>query len=196
MAKRRALILASTSIYRRELLARLRLPFESAAPQVEELAEPGEAPAATALRLAVLKARAVAARFGDAIIIGADQVASCDGARLGKPGSRDNAIRQLEFLSGRSADFDTAVCVLDASNGALRSRVVPCRVIFRALSRSQIESYVAREEPFDCAASAKSEGLGIALLERIDTADPTSLIGLPLIALTDLLAESGIAVLA
>jgi septum formation protein len=195
MAKRRALILASTSNYRRELLARLRLPFECVAPQVEELAEPGEAPEATALRLAVLKARAVAKRFGDAVIIGSDQVASCDGTRLGKPGTRDNAIRQLELLSGRSARFDTAVCVLDAASDALRARVVPCEVSFRTLSRSQIENYVAREAPFDCAASAKSEGLGIALLERIDTPDPTSLIGLPLIALTGLLAETGIAVL-
>jgi len=195
MAQRRALILASGSQYRRELLARLRLPFECVAPQVNEDPEPGEAPAATALRLAVIKARAVAQRFGDAVIIGSDQVASCEGTRLGKPGSRANAVGQLEYLSGRTADFDTAVSVLDAASGALRSRVVACQVTFRALSRGEIETYLDREQPYDCAGSAKSEGLGIALLARIRTDDPTALIGLPLIALTELLAESGIAVI-
>lgn len=195
MAQRRALILASTSNYRRELLQRLRMAFECVAPDVAEEAEPDESPAATALRLAILKARSVAPRFPGAIIIGSDQVASCEGERLGKPGNRANAIRQLEHLSGRVADFDTAVSVLDAATGALRSRVVPCRVAFRALSRPQIEAYLDREQPYDCAASAKSEGLGIALLARIETDDPSALIGLPLIALIDLLAESGVAVI-
>ncbi len=195
MAQSRELILASTSNYRRELLARLRLEFECVASHVAENAEPGEAPGTTALRLAVLKAKAVAPRFAHALIIGSDQVASCEGERLGKPGNRANAIRQLEYLSGKVADFDTAVCVLDAASGALRSRVVPCRVAFRTLGRSQIEIYVDREQPYDCAASAKSEGLGIALLARIQTDDPTSLIGLPLIALTGLLAEAGLPVL-
>ena len=196
MAQSRALILASTSNYRRQLLARLRLEFECAAPQVVEEPEPGEAPGATALRLAVLKARAVAPRFAGALIVGSDQVASCDGVRLGKPGNRANAIGQLEHLSGKVADFDTAVCVLDTSSAVLRSRVVPCRVRFHTLNRRQIEVYVDREQPYDCAGSARSEGLGIALLARIQTDDPTSLIGLPLIALTGLLAEAGLAVLA
>ena len=196
MAQSRALILASTSNYRRELLTRLRLEFECAAPQVVEEPEPSETPVATAARLAVLKARAVAPRFAGALIIGSDQVASCDGVRLGKPGDRANAIGQLERLSGKVADFDTAVCVLDTASGVLRSRVVPCRVAFRILNRSQIEAYVEREPPYDCAGSAKSEGLGIALLARIQTDDPTSLIGLPLIALTELLAEAGLPVLA
>ncbi|TAK53083.1 MAG: septum formation protein Maf [Betaproteobacteria bacterium] len=195
MAQRRELVLASSSQYRRELLARLRLRFECVAPEVNEDPEPGEAPAATALRLAVIKARAVAQRFGDAVIIGSDQVASCDGTRLGKPGSRANAIRQLEYLSARTADFDTAVSVLDAASGALRSRVVSCQVTFRTLGRREIEAYLDREQPYDCAGSAKSEGLGIALLARIRSDDPTALIGLPLIALTELLAESGIAVI-
>ena len=196
MAQSRALILASTSNYRRQLLARLRLEFECAAPQVVEEPEPGETPGATALRLAVLKARAVAPRFAGALIVGSDQVASCDGVRLGKPGNRATAIGQLEHLSGKVADFDTAVCVLDTASGVLRSRVVPCHVAFRALNRSQIEAYVDREQPYDCAGSAKSEGLGIALIARIQTDDPTSLIGLPLIALTGLLAEAGLPVLA
>jgi len=195
MAQRRALILASTSNYRRELLARLRLPFECVAPQVVEDPQPGETPADTALRLAVLKARSVAPRFPGAIIIGSDQVASCEGARLGKPGTRANALRQLEYLSGKTADFDTAVSVLDAASGAQRSRVVPCRVSFRLLERDQIEAYLDLEQPYDCAGSAKSEGLGIALLARIQSEDPTALIGLPMIALTELLAESGVAVL-
>lgn len=195
MAQRRAIILASTSNYRRQLLARLRLPFECVAPQVAEDAEPEETPAATALRLAILKAKSVAQHFPGAIIIGSDQVASCDGVRLGKPGNRANAIRQLEHLSGRTAAFDTALCVLDAASGVERSRVVSCRVAFRALTRNQIETYLDHEQPYDCAGSAKSEGLGIALLARIQSDDPTALIGLPLIALTELLADSGVAVL-
>ncbi|OFZ97564.1 MAG: septum formation protein Maf [Betaproteobacteria bacterium RIFCSPLOWO2_02_67_12] len=196
MAQSRSIVLASTSNYRRALLARLRVEFECAAPQVAESVEPGETPATAALRLAVLKARAVAPRFAGALIVGSDQVASCDGVRLGKPGHRANAIRQLEHLSGKVAEFATAVCVLDAATGVLLSRLVPCRVTFRPLGRAQIEAYVDREQPYDCAGSAKSEGLGIALLARIETDDPTSLVGLPLIALTELLAEAGLPVLA
>lgn len=196
MEQRREIVLASTSRYRRELLARLGLEFVCAAPGVPETAEPGERPAALALRLSVLKARAVAPLFGRALIIGSDQVASCEGRQIGKPGNRENAIAQLEFLKGKTVDFDTAVSVLDAASGELRSRVVPCRVEFRDLSRRQIEAYVDRERPFDCSASAKAEGLGIALLARIQTDDPTSLIGLPLIALTELLAEAGLPVIA
>lgn len=195
MATHRRIILASGSSYRRELLGRLGLQFESASPEIDETALPGEAPSDTALRLSVLKARALCGRFVDAVIIGSDQVASCGDLRLDKPGNRENAIRQLEYMSGRTAAFDTAVSVLDARSGAVRSRVVPCRVTLRRLTRAQIEAYLEREQPYDCAGSAKAEGLGIALIARIDTEDPTSLIGLPLIALTELLEEAGVPVL-
>jgi len=195
MEQSRKLVLASASRYRRELLARLGLQFECASANVDEAPLPGEGSAGTATRLAALKARAVAPRFADALIIGSDQVASCNGVRLGKPGDHATALRQLSGLSGRQADFDTAVCVLDTANDAIRSRSVPCRVTFRELTRAQIEAYLRREQPYDCAGSAKSEGLGIALIARIETRDPTSLVGLPLIALTDLLAASGMPVI-
>jgi len=195
MASHQRIVLASGSSYRRELLGRLGLPFECAAAEIDEAALSGESPAETALRLSVSKARAVAVRFADALVIGSDQVASCDGVRLDKPGNRDNAIRQLRQMSGRTALFDTAVSVLDGERGAPRSRLVPCRVTFRALTHSQIDAYLEREQPYDCAGSAKAEGLGIALIARIETEDPTALIGLPLIALTELLAEAGVPVL-
>ena len=195
MEQSRKLVLASASRYRRELLARLGLQFECASANVDESPLPGEGSAGTATRLAALKARAVAPRFADALIIGSDQVASCNGVRLGKPGDHATALLQLSGLSGRQADFDTAVCVLDTANDAIRSRSVPCRVTFRELTRAQIEAYLRREQPYDCAGSAKSEGLGIALIARIETQDPTSLVGLPLIALTDLLAASGMPVI-
>ncbi|MGH8706423.1 MAG: Maf family protein [Burkholderiales bacterium] len=192
----RRLVLASSSKYRRALLERLGLPFECAPPGADESPLAGEAPAQTALRLAQMKARSLAARFPDALIIGSDQVASCDGARLDKPGTHANALRQLTALSGKTASFDTAVAVLDAASGKLRARSVPCRVTFRDLTHAQIEAYLRREQPYDCAGSAKSEGLGIALIASMETEDPTSLIGLPLIALTDLLTESGFPVIA
>jgi len=195
MPSPRRIVLASTSRYRRALLERLGLPFECADPQADESALAGETPRATALRLAEEKARAVALRHPQDLIIGADQVASCDGMRLDKPGNHDNAVRQLTALSGRTADFDTAVAVLDAKSGKLSSRVVGCRVTFRFLSAPQIERYLQLEQPYDCAGSAKAEGLGVALIERIETDDPTSLIGLPLIALTELLAQAGAPVL-
>ena len=188
-------MLASTSSYRRALLARLGVPFECADPQADESALPGEAPAATAMRLAQAKAQAVAPRYPQALVIGSDQVASCDGMRLDKPGNHDNAVRQLTAMSGRTASFDTAVAVLDAISGNLAVRVVNCRVTFRALSMPQIERYLRLEQPYDCAGSAKTEGLGITLIERIDTEDPTALIGLPLIALTELLAQADAPVL-
>ena len=191
----RRIVLASTSPYRRELLARLGLAFETANPGTEEGANAGESPSATATRLAMLKARAVAAKFPEALIIGSDQVASCAGAILHKPGNLANARKQLAHMSGKTARFDTAVALLDAKSGFIASRVVGCDVAFRVLSASQIEAYLAREQPFDCAGSAKAEGLGIALLERIETPDPTSLIGLPLIALTELLGDAGMPVL-
>lgn len=195
MASPRTLVLASASRYRRELLERLGLPFECVSPDVDESAAAGESAADTALRLSILKAKAIAWRFPGAIVIGCDQVAWCDGVRLDKPGNHANALRQLEFMSGKTTTFETAVSVLDAGTDQLRSRVVPCRVTLRRLARSQIESYLQREQPYDCAGSAQAEGLGIALIERIATDDPTSLIGLPLIALTELLAEAGVPVI-
>jgi MAF protein len=195
MLESKRLVLASTSRYRKSLLERLGLPFECADPGVEERALPGEAPAATARRLAEAKARAVVPRFPGALIIGSDQVASCGGTVLDKPGDHANAVRQLSAMAGRVADFDTAVALCDAVSGAMRSVVVPCRVHFRRLGAAQIEDYLRREQPYDCAGSAKSEGLGIALIERIDCDDPTALVGLPLIALTRLLEEAGAPVL-
>lgn len=195
MASPKGIVLASASTYRRELLERLGLPFEYALPEIDESELPGESAPDTALRLSRLKAKAVASRFPDSIVIGCDQVASCEGARLGKPGNHANAMQQLEFMSGKTVAFDTALTVLDTSNDVARSRVVPCRVTFRRLTRAQIAAYLEREQPYDCAGSAKAEGLGIALIARIETEDPTSLIGLPLIALTELLAEADVPVL-
>jgi len=191
----RRLVLASTSLYRRELLQRLGLPFEVASPQFEETVLPSEGTADTALRLSIGKAQSLAGRFPDCLIVGADQVASSAGTRLGKPGDHATAVLQLRALSGKSAQFDTAVTLLDSANGKRDSRVVGCRVTFRKLSDPMIETYLRREQPYDCAGSAKSEGLGIALIERIDTEDPTSLIGLPLIALTGMLERAGLPVL-
>lgn len=194
-ASSRRVILASTSRYRRVLLERLGIPFECADPRTDEAPLPGEPPDGTALRLAEGKARAVAPGYGDALIIGSDQVASCDGLRLDKPGNHENAVRQLTAVSGRTARFDTAVFVLDTASARHASRVVPCEVTFRRLTAAQIECYLRREQPYDCAGSAKAEGLGIALIERIETGDPTALVGLPLIALSGLLADAGCPVL-
>ena len=195
MASLLRIVLASGSTYRRALLERLGLPFEWAAPGVDESEIPGESTTDTALRLAILKARAVASRFPNAVVIGSDQVASCEGVRIGKPGNHANAVKQLEFMSGKTALFETALAVLDATRNDVRSRVVPCRVTFRPLTRPVIETYLEREQPYDCAGSAKAEGLGIALIARIETDDPTALIGLPLIALTELLSAAGIPVI-
>jgi len=195
MPSPRRLVLASSSKYRRALLERLGLPFACADPALDEARVPGESGATTALRLAAAKARAVAARFPGAIIIGSDQVATCEGRRLEKPGTHRNALAQLGALSGKTASFDTAVAVLDAASGRLLARAVPCLVTFRDLSSAQVEAYLQREQPYDCAGSAKAEGLGIALIARIETEDPTSLVGLPLIALCELLAEAGLPVL-
>jgi septum formation protein len=193
MAQPRRLVLASTSRYRRELLGRLGLPFEVVSPDADESPLPGEAPAELALRLAVLKARSV--RADNALVIGSDQAAALEGRLIGKPGGHDAAVRQLRALSGKAAEFHTAVAVLDTGSGALESRVVACRVTFRRLDERRIEAYLRREQPYDCTGSAKAEGLGIALIARMDTEDPTSLIGLPLIALTELLERAGMPVL-
>lgn len=188
----RRIVLASTSPYRRELLERLGIAFEVARPEVDEAALAGETPDALAIRLAEAKGRAVAGHYPDALIIGSDQVANLDGRQLHKPGNRDNAIDQLVAASGRRVRFITAVCVVDAATGAADTRSVETLVTFRPLDRALIERYVDREQPFDCAGSAKAEGLGIALIERIASTDPTALIGLPLIAVTDLLAACGV----
>jgi len=171
------------------------MPFECADPLADEAPLPGEAFATTARRLAEAKARAVAVRFPDALVIGSDQVASCEGTRLDKPGSHDNAARQLGLVSGKTALFETAVAVLDTKSGALAAKVVPCKVTFRRLAAEQIERYLRTEQPYDCAGSAKVEGLGIMLIERIETDDPTSIVGLPLIALGELLRNAGLDVL-
>jgi septum formation protein len=186
------LVLASTSTYRRALLERLGLPFSVADPKTDEARSPGEAPEAMASRLALAKALAVAPRFRDALVIGCDQVASCAGEILGKPGGHDDAVRQLRLLSGREAQFHTALCVHNTASGASSRRNVPCSVKFRRLDDAVIERYLRREKPYDCAGSAKAEGLGIALIERIEGDDPNALIGLPLIALVDLLREQGL----
>jgi septum formation protein len=184
------LILASTSIYRRELLARLRLPFETARPEVDESPLPGESPQALAERLAVAKAGVIAQREPAAFVIGSDQVAELDGRPLGKPGTRDGAFAQLGAMSGRAVQFRTAVCVRHADQ-APRLTIDTTTVRFRALSFVEIERYVDAEQPLDCAGSFKSEGLGITLFDAIETADPTALIGLPLIATARLLREAG-----
>jgi len=189
------LVLASTSPYRRELLARLGLAFTVCSPGVDETPWPDETPPDTAVRLAQAKARAGAAHYPDAVVIGSDQVAELDGVRLDKPGGRERAAQQLAMLSGRSAAFHTAVAVFNPASDRMQVQLVPTRVQFRQLRAEQIDVYLQREQPFDCAGSAKSEGLGIALLERIEATDPTALIGLPLIALTGMLRAEGVEVL-
>lgn len=188
------LILASSSIYRRELLERLRLPFTSVAPAVDETPLESELPQATALRLAQAKAHKVAVSHPDALIIGCDQVASLDGLQLGKPITHDNAMRQLQIMRGRKVIFHSALCLLDAATGRSEAEVVPCEVEFRALSDAQIENYLHKEQPYHCAGSAKSEGLGIALMASLRGDDPNALIGLPLIALVGMLQRQGVAV--
>ena len=189
------LILGSTSRYRRELLERLRMPFLVVAPEVDEAPLPGEAPAALAQRLALAKARAVAALHPQAVVIGSDQVADLDGQALGKPGTHERAVAQLHRLSGRRAVFHTAVAVVRADTGFEEVALAPVTVRFRVLDAAEIEHYLRLEEPYDCAGSAKCETLGIALLEAIDSDDPTALVGLPLIRTCRLLRDAGIDVL-
>ncbi len=193
------LVLASTSRYRHELLGRLRLPMRALAPDVDETPRPGEAPLQLAIRLAADKARRVRERLlageadpADRLVIGSDQVATLDGRNpIGKPGSHENAVQQLRAQSGRRVAFHTAVTVIELSGGRERSAQVTTQVVFRPLDDRQIEAYLLAETPYDCAGAAKSEGLGIALLEAIEGPDPTALIGLPLIALSRLLAMAG-----
>ena len=182
-------------MYRRDLLQRLRLPFEVAAPQVDESPRPGEAPAALALRLALEKAREVAARHPGAVVIGADQVADLAGQAMGKPGTHARAVAQLQALRGQWVSFHTAVAVLRPDTGFEQVQLAPVRVRFRALSDADIQRYLVLEQPYDCAGSAKCETLGIALLEAIESDDPTALVGLPLIRICQMLREAGIDVL-
>ncbi len=188
----RQLVLGSTSRYRRELLQRLHLPFVVAAPDVDETPQMDEAPDRLAQRLALAKAQAVAALHPEAVVIGSDQVADLAGEPLGKPSSHERAAAQLRRMSGQTVVFQTAVAVVCAATGYARCELAPVRVVFRPLSDEEIERYLRIEQPYDCAGSAKSEGLGIALLERIDSDDPTALVGLPLIRTTRLLREAGL----
>ena len=192
----RKLILGSTSVYRRELLTRLRVPFSVESPHVDEAALPGETPAGLAQRLALAKARAVAERFPEAVVIGSDQVADLDGTALGKPGEHARAVTQLRQMSGKTVIFQTAIAVVCMASGFSQEALAPVQVKFRELSDVEIENYLQAEQPYDCAGSAKSEGLGIALLERIDNDDPTALVGLPLIRTAALLRAAGIDLLA
>lgn len=188
----RQLILGSTSRYRRELLGRLRLPFDVVSPEVDETALPGEPPAALALRLALAKAHAVAQQHPSAVVIGSDQVADLAGEAIGKPGTHERAVAQLRRMRGRSVVFQTAVAVVCSTTGYSGSALVPVRVRFRQLADAEIEHYLRLEQPYDCAGSAKAETLGIALLEAIESDDPTALIGLPLIKTCALLRGAGI----
>ena len=191
----RTLILGSTSPYRQALLTRLGCAFQTEAPDVDETPQAGERPAELAVRLAVAKAREVANRFPEAVVIGSDQVADLHGQPLGKPGTHERAVLQLQRMRGETVVFQTAVAVVCQATGFERHDLAAVRVVFRQLGDREIETYLRTEQPYDCAGSAKSEGLGIALLERIDNDDPTALIGLPLIRTCRLLRAAGVAIL-
>ena len=188
----RTLILGSTSRYRKELLSRLQIPFETVAPDVDETPHSNESPKDLALRLALAKARAVALKNPEAIVIGSDQVADLEGAPLGKPGNHHNATLQLQRMRGKTVIFQTALSVVCIATGYQRTDLAEVKVKFRDLSDAEIESYLRAEEPYDCAGSAKSEGLGIVLLDAIENDDPTALIGLPLIRTCQMLREAGV----
>ncbi|MBX3621286.1 MAG: septum formation protein Maf [Rhizobacter sp.] len=192
MTDSRTLILGSTSRYRREMLERLRVPFDVQAPLVDETPMNGESPAALATRLALAKARAVAAQFPHAVVIGSDQVADLEGRPIGKPGDHANATRQLHDMRGKSVTFQTAVAVVCHDTGYEAAALVPVVVRFRHCTDDEIEHYLQAEKPYDCAGSAKSEALGIALLSAIESDDPTALVGLPLIKTCELLRGAGI----
>lgn len=196
MASKQRLILASTSPYRKALLEQLHLEFDCARPQADESPVAGEPVEQMVVRLAELKARAVAAEYPDALIIGSDQSAVLDGRVLTKPGNRDNALRQLRASSGRKITFHTGLCVLNSATGKAQTACVPFAVVFRELSDAVIEHYLDSEQPYNCVGSFKSEGLGIALFERFEGEDPNTLIGLPLIRLGELLRNEGFEILA
>lgn len=189
------LVLASSSPYRRELLSRLQIAFEVCAPDIDEAPAPNEIPERTASRLAQEKARAVASRFPNSLIVGSDQVATLDGKLLSKPVTRENASKQLRLVRGRTVSFHTAVALHNSASGKTQMTLVPTLVVFRTLSDEQIEAYLSREPAYDCVGAAKIEGLGIALVEKIETSDTTALIGLPLIALIDMLLHEGVTVI-
>ena len=189
------LVLASTSIYRSELLTTLQIPFITAAPDVDETPLPGESAEQTSLRLSQTKAQVVAKRFPNALIIGSDQVALLEGQQIGKPHNHDNAVRQLSAMRGKTVTFYTALSVLNAASGEMLTDVAITKVGFRNLSDDEIERYLKKEQPYHCAGSAKSEGLGIALISRIQGDDPNALIGLPLILLVGMLEKQGVRVL-
>lgn len=186
------LILASSSAYRRELLSRLQLPFEAISPDIDETPHAGETPDATALRLAAEKAAAIAHLHPDALVIGSDQVATLDGDQIGKPGDHARALAQLQKMRGREVVFHTALCLWDGRSGTHDVENVQTFVTFRDLPDAELDAYLRIEQPYDCAGSAKNEALGIAILERIDSSDPTALTGLPLIALTSMLRRAGV----
>jgi septum formation protein len=191
-SKNPSLILASTSVYRRELLTRLRIPFQVISPKVDETPLTGESTLDLAMRLAHAKAEAVAKQFPEAWVIGSDQVADLCGAAIGKPGNFERAMAQLQLMRGHTVTFHTALCLMKGDTQMTLS--VPTEVCFRKLPDAVLENYLLAEEPYDCAGSAKSEGLGISLLESIKSDDPSALIGLPLIALTGLLRDAGFAI--
>jgi len=186
------IILASSSAYRRELLSRLHLPFTVDVPDIDESPQAGETPSATALRLAREKAGAVAARHPGALVIGSDQVATLDDEQIGKPGNHANALAQLQKMRGREVVFHTALCLWDGRNNTHQLEDIQTVVKFRDLVDEELDAYLRIEQPYDCAGSAKNEALGIAILERIDSNDPTALTGLPLIALTGMLRAAGV----
>jgi MAF protein len=190
-----AIVLASSSPYRRKLLEQLGLPFEWASPDIDETARVGEMPTALVMRLAQAKAHTLAERFPQHLIIGSDQVACLDGKILGKPGNFDKAKQQLRGCSGRRVEFLTGLCLLNSQSSLFETIVEPFSATFRALDEAQIERYLQREQPFDCAGSFKVEGLGIALFERLEGDDPNALIGLPLIRLVTLLQKAGLAII-
>ena len=189
------MILGSTSRYRKELLARLGIPFEVAAPEVDETPQTNETPKDLAMRLALAKARAVASKYPDAVVIGSDQVADLEGLALGKPGNHANAVKQLQRMRGKTVIFQTALSVICLATGFEQTDLAAVKVTFRDLTYEEIESYLQAEEPYDCAGSAKSEGLGIALLAAIENDDPTALVGLPLIRTCHMLRAAGVRLL-
>ena len=192
---KQTLILASSSKFRRELLHKLQIPFNSISPKVDEVALPNEKPHETALRLAQVKARKIGKKHPHALVIGCDQVATLDGEQLGKPGNHHNATLQLQKMRGREVTFHSALCLFNAETGHMQAEVVPYLVRFRQLSDAQIENYLTKEQPYECAGSAKSEGLGIALIERMIGEDPNALIGLPLIKLITMLQNEGVGII-
>jgi septum formation protein len=191
---KQTIILASSSTYRRELLQKLQIQFSCVSPKVDETARPDEKPHQTALRLAQEKAKKVADEYPHALVIGCDQVATLDNTSLGKPLNHQNATKQLQLMRGREVTFYSALCLFNAATGSMQSEVVPTLVKFRQYSDMEIENYLAKDQPYQCAGSAKSEGLGIVLIERMIGEDPNALIGLPLIKLVSMLSNEGVAI--